>query len=168
MTNIRYVLTQYHSMSYSNVRLSFVDLRWAQLYVSLVILVFLRRRWCDAYDVFLYDRKNTNLFADIWEHSCSGLHFRRRRFLKTLKIIFPPFYVVVIISLAEENSNTRFHYEEKKSFYNMFTGERQYSVPRLRWCIFENNSDLAKDFKQREFMPIAHCLLPIAYWQYQD
>ena len=73
--------------------------------------------------------------------------------MKTVKIIFAPFYVVVIISLAEE----------KKSFYKMFSGERQYSVPRLRLCIFENNSDLAKDFKQREFMSIAYCPLPIAY-----
>ena len=33
----RLLLNQYHHISYSNVRLSFVDLRWAQLYVSLVI-----------------------------------------------------------------------------------------------------------------------------------
>ena len=32
----RLLLTQYHHISYSNVRLSFVSLRWAQLYVSLV------------------------------------------------------------------------------------------------------------------------------------
>ena len=36
------LLTQYHHISFSNVRLSFVDLRWAQLYVSLVsLLLFL-------------------------------------------------------------------------------------------------------------------------------
>ena len=32
----RLLLTQYHHISYSNIRLSFVNLRWAQLYVSLV------------------------------------------------------------------------------------------------------------------------------------
>ena len=35
----------YHNISYSNVRLSFVDLRWAQLYISLVSLAnFTKRR----------------------------------------------------------------------------------------------------------------------------
>ena len=33
----RLLLTQYHHISYSNIRLSFVDLRWTQLYVSLVV-----------------------------------------------------------------------------------------------------------------------------------
>ena len=41
----RLLLTKYHHISYSNVRLSFVDLRWAQLYVSLVILPFVT--WSD-------------------------------------------------------------------------------------------------------------------------
>ena len=70
--------------------------------IDIFILVLLCRRWYDAYDVFQYDQKNANLFADIWEHSCGGLHFRRRRFLKTIKIIFPSFYVAVISSLKEE------------------------------------------------------------------
>ena len=34
------LLTQYHHISYSNVRLSLVDLRWAQLYFSLVSMSF--------------------------------------------------------------------------------------------------------------------------------
>ena len=70
--------------------------------IDIFILVLLCRRWYDAYDVFQYDQKNANLFADIWEHSCGGLHFRRGRFLKTIKIIFPSFYVAVISSLKEE------------------------------------------------------------------
>ena len=43
----RRVLTQYHHISYSNVRFFFVDLRWAQLYVSLVFWIGMVYFRCD-------------------------------------------------------------------------------------------------------------------------
>ena len=48
------LLTQYHHISFSNVRLSFVDLRWAQLYVSLVTYMScLQRKWASFHQVAL-------------------------------------------------------------------------------------------------------------------
>ena len=52
----RFLLTQYHHISYSDVRLSFVDLRWAQLYVSLV--------WTDM----LGDDKSSRAGNQIYEN----------------------------------------------------------------------------------------------------
>ena len=136
---------------------------WSNLFICILqqckFLTFLCRRWCDAYDGSQYDQKNANLFADIWEHCCGGLHFRRGRFLETIKIIFPSFYVSVIISLTEEI----------ESFHNVFMA----TIFSAKTTVFKVSKTVVTlqriSYNAYSYLlPIAYCLSPIAFWQYQD
>ena len=65
------VLTKYHRISYSNVRLSFVNLRWAQLYVSLVESVEGGTSW---YSVVLGQNRAVLFASMICFQKIYGLH----------------------------------------------------------------------------------------------